>query len=153
MRLSCSEFLDKVDAANADHFIGQFGVGFYSSFLVADEVIVVSKNNNDDQHIWRSTLGSGTAFSIAKDPRGNTLGRGTQLTLVLKDDAHEYLEPKRLRELVHKYSEFINFPIYLYESHTEERQVPVEKDDEADAADADADTDADKSASGVDDDD
>jgi len=148
-----TEFLEKVDQTNADSFIGQFGVGFYSSFLVADEVIVVSKNNNDDQHIWRSTLGSGTAFSLAKDPRGNTLGRGTQITLVLKDDASEYLEPKRLRELVHKYSEFINFPIYLYESHIEERQVPVEKDDDEEEAAAATTDDDKKAATGEDDED
>jgi len=146
------EFLEKVDQSNADSFIGQFGVGFYSCFLVADEVFVTSKNNNDDQYVWRSTLGSGTAFSLAKDPRGNTLGRGTQISLVLKDDASEYLEPKRLRELVHKYSEFINFPIYLYESHTEERNVPVAKDETADdekpAKSDDDDTKDDADASG-----
>lgn len=128
------EFLQSVDKSAQDSFIGQFGVGFYSSFLVADEVVVSSKNNQDVQHVWRSKLGSGTAFSVAVDPRGDTLGRGSQISLHLKDDALEYLEPARLRELVHRYSEFINYPIFLWESHVEEREVPVARDAEDDEA-------------------
>lgn len=122
------EFLDKVSqGGDASHLIGQFGVGFYSAFLVADEVIVTSKNNNDDQHVWTSD--ASTSFKVVKDPRGNTLGRGTVITLKLKDDAAEYLEPETIKSLVRKYSEFINFPIYLWASHQESRQVLVEEED------------------------
>jgi heat shock protein 90kDa beta len=108
--------------------IGQFGVGFYSVYLVADKVRVVSKNNHDDQYIWESTADS--SFTISKDPRGNTLGRGTEITLFLKDDAHEFLQQQRLEELIQKYSEFITFPIYLYKKSEE----VVEVDDEDETA-------------------
>jgi len=124
-----SELLGK-DSSN---LIGQFGVGFYSAFLVADHVTVVSKSNDDpDQWIWESTADS--SFSVVKDPRGNTLGRGTSITLHIKADADSqtYLDQARLREVIVRYSDFISFPIYLWESHTE--QVPEEKTEEEDEA-------------------
>jgi len=74
---------------------------------------VTSKHNDDEQHIWESDAAT---FSVVKDPRGNTLGRGTTVSLHLKEEAHENLEPHRIRDLVKKYSQFINFPIYLWES-------------------------------------
>lgn len=92
--------------------IGQFGVGFYSAFLVANKVEVASKSNDDEQHIWTSTADA--KFFVTKDPRGDTLGRGTRVTLHLKDDAAEYVEQEKIRNLVKKYSEFINYPIKLY---------------------------------------
>lgn len=104
--------------------IGQFGVGFYSAFLVANKVIVTSKANDDDQYIWTSTADS--KFFVTKDPRGNTLGRGTRVTLQLKDDALEYIESDRIKNLVKKYSEFINYPISLYTSHEVTEEVPIE---------------------------
>lgn len=129
-----SEFLTKIGEAStqqeASDLIGQFGVGFYSSFLVADRVVVTSKHNDDEQHIWESDAAS---FSIVKDPRGNTLGRGTTVSLHLKEEAHENLESHRIRDLVKKYSQFINFPIYLWESKTEK----VEEDDEETDTDED----------------
>jgi len=82
-------------------------------WTVADRVVVTSKHNDDEQHIWESDAAS---FSVVKDPRGNTLGRGTTVSLHLKEEAHENLEPHRIRDLVKKYSQFINFPIYLWES-------------------------------------
>jgi len=135
------EFLTNPEnGAESDSLIGQFGVGFYSAFLVAETVVVSSKHNSDDQHVWQSAAELDTAFRVAADPRGNTLGRGTQITLHLKDDASEYLEPSRLRQLVHKYSEFINYPIYLWESHLEEREVPIDEEDfEEDFEEADGD--------------
>ncbi|KAI9498158.1 Hsp90 protein-domain-containing protein [Zychaea mexicana] len=124
-----SEFLAKVESSKDDvNQIGQFGVGFYSVFLVADKVTVASKSNDDDQYIWSSQAVDD--FVIAKDPRGNTLGRGTQITLHLKEDAEEFLNESSLRELVSKYSEFINFPIYLWSSHEEE--VPKEQAEDDD---------------------
>jgi heat shock protein beta len=114
--------------------IGQFGVGFYSVYLVADKVTVVSKNNEDDQYVWESTANS--VFTIAKDPRGNTLGRGTSITLHLKEDAEEFLNESELEKIVGRYSEFINFPIYLRTEKTEEKEVPIEEDEaEASAED------------------
>lgn len=102
--------------------IGQFGVGFYSAYLVANKVVVTSKANDDEQHIWTSTADS--KFFVTKDPRGNTLGRGTRVTLHLKDDALEYSDEDKIKNLVKKYSEFINYPISLYVSRQEEIEVP-----------------------------
>ena len=80
---------------------------------VADTVVVTSKHNDDKQYIWESNA---SEFSIAEDPRGPTLKRGTTVSLSLKEEAQEFLEPNKLRTLVEKYSQFINFPIYLWES-------------------------------------
>jgi heat shock protein beta len=120
-----SEFLAKLETNNdAITQIGQFGVGFYSVFLVADKVTVASKSNDDpDQHVWMSTAVDD--FTIAKDPRGNTLKRGTQITLYLKPDAYRFLQEKKLKELVHKYSQFITFPIKVWSA--KEVEVPVDE--------------------------
>merc|ERR1712159_21194 len=114
--------------------IGQFGVGFYSVYLVADKVRVRSKHNDDEQHCWESAADS--SFSVWKDD-GEDLGRGTEITLYLKEDAGEFLDQDRLEELVLRYSEFITFPIYLYKSSTE--TVEVEDDEEEDLDDEEED--------------
>ena len=106
--------------------IGQFGVGFYSAFLVANKVEVTSKSNDDEQHIWTSTADA--KFFVTKDPRGDTLGRGTRVTLYLKDDAAEYVEQDKIKNLVKKYSEFINYPIKLYLSKDVRETVEVDDD-------------------------
>jgi len=123
-----SEFLKAMeDEETADSsLIGQFGVGFYSAFLVADWVTVVSKHNDDDQYIWESDAENG--FKVYKDPRGNTLGRGTEITLNLREDALEYVEDDNLRDLITKYSQFINFPIYLWTTTTETINEPIEEE-------------------------
>nr|CAG4635951.1 EOG090X01EZ [Eubosmina coregoni] len=125
-----ADFLSKMQnpeatgsSADASDLIGQFGVGFYSAFLVADRVVVTSKNNDDKQYIWESDANS---FSIAEDPRGNTLLRGTQISLYLKEEARDFLEVDTIRNLVHKYSQFINFNIYLWTSKTEEVEEPID---------------------------
>ena len=136
-----ADFLSKMqDAASSQEMsdmIGQFGVGFYSCFLVADKVIVTTKHNNDKQYIWESDSES---YSIAEDPRGNTLGRGTTVTLVLKEEAYDYLEQDSVRDLIRKYSQFINFNIYLWASSTKtvdeqvdevEKAKEIEEDEEA----------------------
>jgi heat shock protein beta len=123
-------------------------VGFYSVYLVADKVRVASKNNDDDQYIWESTADSN--FKVAKDPRGNTLGRGSEITLFLKEDAGEFLDQNRLEELIKRYSEFITFPIELYKSATEEVEIEDE-DDEDDAAAEGEDADDDEKKEGDDD--
>ncbi|XP_066561329.1 endoplasmin [Amia ocellicauda] len=126
-----SEFLNKMTEMQSDdqstsELIGQFGVGFYSAFLVADKVIVTSKHNNGTQHIWES---DSNEFSVTEDPRGNTLGRGTTITLVMKEEASDYLELETIKNLVRKYSQFINFPIYVWSSKTETVEEPIEEDD------------------------
>jgi heat shock protein beta len=113
--------------------IGQFGVGFYSVYLVADKVRVSSKNNDDDQYVWESTADS--SFSVAKDPRGNTLGRGTEITMFLKDDALEFMKQDKLEELVQRYSEFITFPIRLYKKTMETVEIEeVEEEDDSEGS-------------------
>jgi heat shock protein beta len=126
------------------NLIGQFGVGFYSVYLVADYVEVVSKHNDEAaQYIWESKADG--AFVISEDTEGEPLGRGTMIRIHLKEDALEYAEQSKLRELVQKYSEFMNFPIYLQTE--KEVDVPVEADTDADAAEDDvADVDADADA-------
>lgn len=128
-----SEFLTKMNEASQEgkkegqgmtDLIGQFGVGFYSAFLVADKVIVTSKNNGDEQHIWES---DSSYFTVSQDPRGNTLGRGTTVSLHIKEEAQEFLEETKLREIISKYSQFINFNIFLWTSKTVSEEVPVEE--------------------------
>jgi len=123
-----SSFLEKLKEGGDVNLIGQFGVGFYSVYLVADKVTVRTKHNDDSQYIWESTADS--SFTIREDPEGNTLGRGTELTLHLKDDCKEFTEPDKIKDLVKKYSEFISFPIYLKETKTVEKEVPVEEEEE-----------------------
>jgi heat shock protein beta len=129
-----SEFLQKAGEASSERemsdMIGQFGVGFYSSFLVADRVIVTSKHNDDEQHIWESDA---VSFSVNKDPRGNTLGRGTTVSLHLKEEAHDFLEERTIKDLVKKYSQFINFNIYLWEQSTFTEEEPIEEEEEEEA--------------------
>lgn len=113
--------------------IGQFGVGFYSTFLVADRVTVASKSPVDTvQRIWESTNGA-AEFLVYDDPRGNTLGRGTEITLHLKEDSREYTKPYKLKELAKHYSEFVTHPISL--RTTETMEVDIEDADEADEFD------------------
>jgi len=135
-----ADFLNKLqDASSSDQFndlIGQFGVGFYSAFLVADKVIVTSKNNDDEQHIWESDANS---YSVVQDPRGNTLLRGTQISLYLKEEAGDFLEQDTVKNLIKKYSQFINFPIYLWGSKTETVDEPIDDEDEEETKDDEGD--------------
>lgn len=126
-----TQFVEKMAAGGDLNMIGQFGVGFYSVYLVSDRVVVRSKSDDDPvQHIWESSADA--TFRVGEDPAGNTLGRGTEITMYLKDDAKEYLDADKLESLIKKYSEFITFPIYLYKSHTETVEVPVEEEEEED---------------------
>jgi heat shock protein beta len=127
-RSGTTQFVEAVSSGADLSLIGQFGVGFYSVYLAADKVRVTSKHPEGEQHIWESTADS--SFSIAEDPRGNTLGRGTEITLFLKEDASEFMDQSKLKDLIKKYSEFITFPIYLHTSKTETVEVPVEEDEE-----------------------
>merc|ERR1719506_672396 len=120
-------------AEGADaNLIGQFGVGFYSAFLVADKVSVTSKCNEDPvQHVWESSADA--SFTVVDDPRGNTLGRGSRVTLHLKEDAHDYLSEDKLKETAKKYSQFIQFPIYV--KVKKEVDADTEEDDDDDKDD------------------
>merc|ERR1711997_736359 len=144
-RSGTKQFMEAIAAGADISMIGQFGVGFYSAYLVSDKVIVRTKHNDDEQYVWESEAGG--TFTIRPDTHSpHQLSRGTEITLMLKEDCANFGEEKKIKEIVKKHSQFVSFPITLFTIKEEEKEI--DDDDDSDDDD-DEDEDPDKAEASV----
>ena len=125
-------FMEALEQGSDVSMIGQFGVGFYSAFLVADTVKVYSKHNNDSEFVWESAAGG--SFTISESSVGLT--RGTRMVLKLKEDQLELLEEHKLKDLIKVHNQFISYPINLMVQKTRTKTVEIEEDETVEELDA-----------------